>query len=344
MGSVAGQARRRKLPSWLIPALGYGISVACLVWVYWGFDWKTELPKLAAADWRWVTLSVVADLAVYVCQGWRWSLLLQPVAPARFLKAVQAVYIGLFANEVLPFRSGELIRSYVMARWTHVPFSVSLSSAVIERLFDGIWLVLGFYSVTFFVDLPGYLVNASQVLTGILAGVATLMAIVMFRKHHAHAAVSQSRWSEMLWHVVEGLHAMGNSLWFVAAAAVSLLYLAIQVIPIYALMKGYGLDLSVAAAGVVLVILRLGTILPQAPGNIGAFQFFTVVGLALFGVEKATATGFATLMFVVVTAPLWLGGLVAVAITGMRIRDLQSEAQKYIETPAAAAAESQNRR
>ncbi|MCL6506949.1 MAG: formate--tetrahydrofolate ligase [Bryobacteraceae bacterium] len=88
-------------------------------------------------------------------------------------------------------------------------------------------------------------------------------------------------------------------------------------------------------AAVVLVILRLGTIIPQAPGNVGAFQFFVVLGLRLFGVDKATATGFATLLFVVVTVPLWLGGLIAVAIAGFKIRELQREARSHLE-PAAA--------
>lgn len=243
MGSAAGPSFQRKVPSWLLPALGYGISLACLIWVYWGFDWKTELPRFTKADWRWVTLSVAVDLAIYFCQGWRWSLLLRPVTKAPFLKSVQAVFIGLFANEVLPFRSGELIRSYVQAKWCRIPFSVTLSSAVIERLFDGIWLALGFLAVAFFVDLPGYLVRGSIVLAILLGVVALVLGVVMFLKHHAHAAVSQSRWSEMLWHVVEGLHAMGNSRWFAAAAAVSLLYLSLQVIPVYALARGYGLDL-----------------------------------------------------------------------------------------------------
>jgi uncharacterized protein (TIRG00374 family) len=338
MASVAGQPIRRTIQPWLVPALGYSLSIACLVWVYWGFDWKTELPKFAAADWRWVTVSVIADLAVYFCQGWRWTLLLRPVARVRFLRSVQAVYIGLFANEVLPFRSGEAIRCYMLSRWGHVPFSVSLSSAVVERMFDGTWLVLGFLVLTAFVALPGYLVQASNVLAVVLVFVAVLLGIVMFRKHHAHAAVKQSRWSEMLWHVVEGLHSMGNSPWFIAAAAASLLYLSLQIIPIYALMQGYGLEVGMGAAAAVLVILRLGTILPQAPGNVGAFQFFTVVALRLFGVDKATATGFATMMFVVVTLPLWLGGLIAVAITGLRIRDLQQHAQSTLSATAASSA------
>jgi uncharacterized protein (TIRG00374 family) len=335
MASVSGRARARKAPPWLLPLAGYGISVGCLLWVYWGFDWKTQLPRLASADAHLVVVAILADLLVYVTQGWRWSTLLRPVARSSVLRSTQAVYIGLFANEVLPFRTGELIRAYVQGKWCRIPFSVALSSVAVERLLDGIWLVLGFFLVAAFVPLPGYLVRGSQILALILAAVAVAFGIVMFRKHHAHAAVSRSRWSEMLRHVVEGLHAMGNARTFYAAAGISLLYLALQVVPIYALMRGYGLEAPLGAAVVVLVILRLGTIIPQAPGNVGAFQFFAVLGLRIFGVDKATATGFATLLFVVVTVPLWLGGLIAVAIAGFKIRELQREARSSLE-PAAA--------
>ena len=95
---------------------GYAISIACLIWVYRGFDWKGELPKLMQTDWRWVTVAVLADVVVYVVQGWRWNLLLQPLAPVPVMQTIQAIYIGLFANEVLPLRSGEVIRCYLLSR------------------------------------------------------------------------------------------------------------------------------------------------------------------------------------------------------------------------------------
>jgi glycosyltransferase 2 family protein len=316
----------------VIPVLGYAVSVAALVWVYWGFDWKTELPRIARADWRWVAVSVFADLATYFCQGWRWQLLLKPIAPARYLRSVQAVFVGLFANEVLPLRSGELIRAYVMARWTAIPFSVALSSAVVERLFDGVLLALGFYAVTLFIEAPSYLGDAGLILTVLVAVLSVMVAVVMFHKHHAHAAVARSRWAKALWHVVEALHLMGNSRWFLASAVVSALYLGLQIIPIYALARAYDLDLSLGATAVVLVILRLGTVIPQAPSNIGGFQFFAVVGLSLFGVDKDSATGFATIMFFVVTVPLWLGGAIATAMAGIRIKDMQSHAQASLRT------------
>ena len=145
---------RRRIPRWVVPVVGYAISLVCLIWVYRGFDWEGELPKLMQTDWRWVTVAVLADILVYIIQGWRWKLLLEPLERLPLVQTIQAIYIGLFANEVLPLRSGEVIRCYLLSRWSRLPFSVVVSSAVTERLFDGTWLVVGFYTAAHFMDLP----------------------------------------------------------------------------------------------------------------------------------------------------------------------------------------------
>ena len=75
-----------------------------------------------------------------------------------------------------------------------------------------------------------------------------------------------------------------------------------------------------------LVVFRIGTVLPEAPSSVGVFQFFAVLGLQLFGVEEGVAAGFATLLFLVMTVPLWIGGAVACALVGIRIKDLQHHA------------------
>jgi glycosyltransferase 2 family protein len=332
MSSPGANGGRRRIPSWLIPVLGYGVSIACLVWVYYGFDWKSEWPKLRATELRWITVAVVLDIVVYVCQGFRWSLLLRPLNDTPVLKYIQAVYIGLFANEVLPLRSGEIIRCYLLKRWTGLSLPVVLSSALIERIMDGIWLVLGFYIVAKYVHLPGWLIGASQVLLVALVVFSVLLALAVLYKRHAHDAVAGSRWAKALRSVVDGVHAMGRSRTFAGALILSLIYLMLQVGPVYALMRGYGLDLGIGPAAAVLVILRLGTVIPQAPGNVGSFQFLTVVGLRLFEVDRATATGFATLLFLVVTVPLWLAGFVALVATRMRLSEIHRDAREQFDS------------
>jgi hypothetical protein len=311
--------------------VGYTVSVACLYWVYQGFDWADQWPRLKATDLRWVFLAVVLDILVYVCQGFRWDLLLRQLGPSSTWKSVQAIYIGLFANEVLPLRTGEVIRCFLMARWTGQRVSLVVTSALIERLLDGFWLILGFFLAGHFTKMPVVLVGASQVLMFFVVIVAGLMVAAILYHKHAKEAVAWSPWKHLLHDVVDGVHAMGRSRSFPAVTLLSLLYLALQVGPIYALMRGYGLQLGAGDALLVLVVLRIGTIVPQAPGNVGAFQALIIVGLVLLEVPRNDATGYATLLFFVVTVPLWLAGFVALLLTGMKLEEIHRAAHEEIE-------------
>src|ERR1035437_1316417 len=136
---------RSRIPGWLPQTLGYSLSVGCLIWVLHGYPLNELGPTLRALDYRWVGLAVAADLAVYVVHGWRWTTLLVPVARVGFWRTVQAIYIGLFANEVLPLRTGEIIRCYLLAHWNDLRLSLTFASAGLERTIDGVWMLAAFF-------------------------------------------------------------------------------------------------------------------------------------------------------------------------------------------------------
>jgi uncharacterized protein (TIRG00374 family) len=291
-------------------------------------------PTLRALDYRWVLLAVMADLAVYVVHGWRWVTLLEPVAKLRLWRTVQAVYIGLFANEVLPLRTGEVIRCYLLAHWNDLRLSLSFASAAVERIIDGIWIVLAFLiTATFVKGIPRDLLILVQVLALLLlVGVALLIWVVM-HKHHSHAVLNESRWSATLRHIVEGLHLMGNARTLLLTSVISLLYLALQMFSVFALMRAYGLDLSFWVAAGVLTIVRLSTVVPNAPGNLGLINFACVMAMGLFEVEKTDAKTFSIILFVSLTLPLLIGGAIATALTGVNISDLRDRARVGLTEP-----------
>ena len=326
--TVSESAGERKFPPWMIPAIGYAVSLASLVWVYRGTNWQEEWVLIRGTEWYWVLAAVVSDVAVYAVQGWRWNILLKPVGAVPVGKTIQAIYIGLFANECLPFRPGEILRCYLQSRWSGVSFPIVLSSMVLERLFDGVWLILGFLMISMFVHVPRAFLLGSLILATFMVIVSVMMFLAMARKRD-NRPERQGRMAGWIQHLANGLEAMGNSPSFYWSMLLSLLYLALQVGPIYFLMCGYFDTTSmIGIACVVLVLLRLGSILPQGPGNVGSFQALVVLGLHLFGVHKAAATGFATMLFVVVTVPLWLVGLFALLGTRMRLDDLRRDAHE----------------
>jgi glycosyltransferase 2 family protein len=326
MDQITEKAPARKMPAWLPQVFGYTLSVACLLWVVHGYDMRQIVPAILSLDWKWVTAGVLLDLAVYMVHGWRWGILLTPVVRVRFWRTVQAVYIGLFANEVLPLRTGELIRCYLLAHWNNLRLALSFASAALERLVDGFWMVVAFSITAYFVKLPGYMVDLVRVMAGLLFVASLALAYITVHHQHAHSIVRESRWVNTLRHLVEGIHAMGHWHTFGKTVIVSLLYLVVQILSVWCLMKAYGLDLSVFAAGGVLTVLRLGTIIPNAPGNLGLFQASTVLALTLFEVEVNDAKTFSFVMFVALTIPLLLGGALAVALTGVNLKEIHRRA------------------
>lgn len=323
-----------RIPSWLVQCFGYGLSAVCLLWVLHGYPIHDLIPTIRSLDWRWVLLAVAADLSVYLAHAWRWNTLLGPVARLGYWRTVQAIYIGLFANEVLPLRTGELIRCYLLAHWNNLRISLSFASAAVERLIDGFFMLGTFLLTASFVKgIPEKLMILVQVLGALLMVGALVLIWVVRERHDAHAVIRQSRWASTLRHVVEGLHLMGNRRTIGVTSAISLLYLFLQVLSVWALMKAYGLDLSFWVAGGVLSIVRFGTVVPNAPGNLGLFQLATVLALGLFDVEKNDAKSFSFIMFFAMTLPLLIGGAIATALTGLRLDELRDRARRITDTP-----------
>jgi uncharacterized protein (TIRG00374 family) len=320
---------RSRFPAWLPQALGYTVSAACLIWVLHGYPLNELGPTLRSLDYRWVALAVATDLAVYVVHGWRWTTLLSPVAQVSFWRTVQAIYIGLFANEVLPLRTGEVIRCYLLAHWNDLRVSLGFASAAVERIIDGFWLLAAFFVTASFVrGIPRDLIILVRALALLLMIGAGILFWIVKRKHHAHAVLSESRWSATLRHIVEGLHLMGNPRTLVLTAAISLLYLALQVLSVFALMRAYGLDLSFWVAGGVLTLVRLSTVVPNAPGNLGLINLACVMALGLFEVERNDAKTFSIILFVSLTLPLLIGGAVATALARVNIGELRDRARQ----------------
>lgn len=314
--------------------VSYLISAVCLWWVYHNFEWRDELPRLRSVHWGWIALAACCDVLVYLAQSWRWNALLKPVKQVPFWRTVQAIYIGLFANEVLPLKSGEIVRCYLLAHWNRIPFPKVFSAAMIERLIDGIILVAGFCWILRRGQLPHQVRAGVAVLVGLVIVLGTLVLFAVLNKRFAHHVTTGHRWSESLLMIVEGLHLMARSPSSIQAVFASLVYLGLQIIPVYALLSGYQLGLSWTDALIVLLITRLGTIVPGAPSNIGIFQLVTFLALhTVLKVDAETAKSAAFLMFMVITVPLLVGGSVALALTGSDLREVYEQARNYKHHP-----------
>ena len=314
---------------------GYAVAAVCLVWVLQDMPFGAMWGNVQRLRWGLVALAVAVDILSYVTQGLRWRLLLRPVGSLSWLDATRAIYAGLFASEVLPMRPGELVRAYAVARRLRTDVAAILPSIMVERLFDGVWLAAGVGLTATLVPLPRDLLRAGDVLGVVIVLAAVLfMYVVLGGSSGQPVGVEVDRiaggrrppavtaWLSQL---RDGARKIGLGRETYAAFGLSLALLAGQILAFWLVMRAYRLEAGPWVAAATLMVVHLGTAVPNAPANVGTYQFFCVVGLMLFGIDKTVASGFSVVVFVVLTVPLWLLGSVALVRTGVGLDVLRRE-------------------
>jgi uncharacterized membrane protein YbhN (UPF0104 family) len=198
---------------------------------------------------------------------------------------------------------------------------------LIERIFDGIWLMACFFAALHLQhDMPAVMKNGGYLLGGLIVFCGALLAFAMYAKQTALDRFFGWSWPHWFNTLIEDLQLIGHSRYLYYSFVVSGLYLLLQIIPLYAMVRATNLDVPWAASFTMMVLLRLVSIVPQAPGNLGSFQLVAAQTLILFGLEASLAKRFSLILWAAVTLPLIVIGAVALAITGISMTHLHKQA------------------
>jgi glycosyltransferase 2 family protein len=310
--------------------LGYGLGLVYLYWVLHDFRPSQALQDVRNASWSWVVLGISFDILGYLAQAVRWKLLLQPFRKVPISDVIRAIFTGLFANIVLPLHPGELLRAYLLSKTEQLGFGTTIGSVGVERLIDLIVATTGLGLASLFVPLPLELKRSADILgvvalilLGILVGAVLYFELTL--RHEAAAHTASKHVPGKVRAALVGLHAMGTAPSFYPAVLVSIAMQGLQVLAIWSMMRSYGMGLPFLASVVVLLVINIGVSLPNAPANVGSYQFFCVLALSVFGVEKSTATGFSIFAFMALTIPFLFLGFWALLRSGLTLHDLREQ-------------------
>ncbi len=302
-----------------------------MAWVLNGAGLGRIWGEVRHMHWSWVCGAVAFDVCVYLIHGWRWKVLLTPIRRVPFTYTVEAIYVGLFANEVLPLRAGELIRCFLLSKSSTIPLSITFASALIERMFDGVWLMACFFFCLQMGRLPGVLLKGGYILGVLIVLCAILLGWGMYNHKQSLGPIFGIKWPRWFDTLIADLHLIGHSRYLYFAFLLSGAYMLAQILPIYAVVKANGLDVPWTASFTMMVLLRLSSIVPQAPGNLGSFQWVTARTLIMFGMASAHAKRFSLILWAVVTLPLIVIGFIAVTLEGINMTHLHKEATAAAE-------------
>lgn len=107
-----------------------------------GLHLSEVLSSLRTANYLWLLPGIGVYFLGLWARTWRWHYMLRPLKSVPLIRLFPLVCIGYFGNNVYPFRAGELIRSYALKRTEGIAFMSSLATVFIERIFDGLVMLL----------------------------------------------------------------------------------------------------------------------------------------------------------------------------------------------------------
>ena len=142
---------------------------------------KVSLPLFAAF--------IAMHLATLWVRGWRWAILLRPVATLPAARLVPPLAVGYMVNFLLPARAGEIVRCWLLRRRDAVSPGAAFGTVVVERLLDGL-------AVFFFLALAPFLIDSGDAAIlakikwaalGLLGTYVVMLATLYALGHHREA-------------------------------------------------------------------------------------------------------------------------------------------------------------
>ena len=312
--------------------LGIGISVVASWLVLRSVDLAAAADTLRTANPVWIAVMFVTVCLDVGARGGRWKVLLTPIASIPYRRVLGYTYIGYLANNVLPARLGELVRSHSLGEKEGIARTTVLGTVVVERVVDTVVVVAIAAISVLVLSIRG--VMTSAVLLGL--AFASLLVIGLGIGVAAHrlpgaerVAAYVERWPRVVAlgrMLRQGLAVVAHPRTVLGALVFSAIAWTASILTFLAAGQAVGIELTLAQGALLSSGVALATIVPSGPGYVGTFELTAVSICALFGIERDPAFAMALLVHVMILAVTSVGGIAAYVALRHRVAPVPVEA------------------
>lgn len=306
--------------------LGTAVSVVAIALVLRTVDLGRTLDVLASASPAWV-LVVAAFIGLDVLiRGLRWQRLLVPIRHVAFGSVTSYLLVGYLANNVLPARLGELVRSHYLGDREGLSRTTTLGTVVVERIVDTAVVVAIAAFAILVLNVRGVVTNAVLIGAAIVALllIALAIGIAAHRLPGGASAVRFiGRWPRVALAVDRlrgGLAVAGRPQTLVEALALSTLAWGATLLAFAAAGQSVGVELRIGEAALIASGVALASAIPAGPGYLGTYEYAAVTIAVALGRPAEQAFALALLVHFTIIVITSAGGLVVLNRIGWRRR------------------------
>jgi glycosyltransferase 2 family protein len=285
------------------------VSLAALAAVVW---WALRQDRPTLPEPSEAVAPLLIALALYtaatLARGERWHRILRRTGVrAHRMDSYQLTTVGYMGNNVLPARSGDLLRVFLLAPLVDVRRRRVLGTVVAERLLDAAALALVFLALASGVLSDARAPGGPWSLAAALV-VLALVAIVIVAARFLRRSGALTRLRD----VVRPLAAPTRELASRYGAALLTLSLALWTLEaaVYlAVGRAVDVELGLLGALYAVALTNLFALVPAAPGYVGTFDAAVLFALGSLGSPGSEALSYLVLLRFVLFVPITVVGL-----------------------------------
>ncbi len=313
--SAIGDFLRRNVIKKLLIWIGIGISALFLYSALRGLNLTFVWEAIKRANYWWILPGIAVYFVGVWIRTWRWHYMLRQFKPVPVKKLFPVVCIGYAGNNIYPARAGEVIRSYVLKKNEDIPISGSLATVLVERIFDGlIMLLFVFVSLPFVSNIPLQYRNFVIILS-IIFGIALVVFIAVAARPEwvmkIYAPIAnflipakfRPKFDGVIERFLFGLASLQSPRDVMMMFFTTILIWLAETLKYWFVMHAFDFSVSFITLMLMNGIVNLFTTLPSAPGYIGTFDAPGIKVLVDVGGVDPTIAAAYTL---VLHAALWL--------------------------------------
>jgi glycosyltransferase 2 family protein len=308
--------------NFLRSGIGILISVVFVYLALRGVDLGKTADLLGGARLQWLALGVAGVTADLFFRAIRWQRLIAPIKPVPLRRLSGYMLVGYLANNVLPARLGELVRSHYLGDREGISRSATLGTVIVERVVDTIVLVGIGAAAILILNVRGVVVSAILVgvaLAGLLV-VALALALAAHRLPGArHLATFLGRWPRIkgiALRLRDGLRVAALPRTVAWAAILSVAAWSCTVVAVLAVGQALGMQLTVGEGALLAAGTNLATAIPSGPGYLGTFEYAGQTIAVAFGLPASSGLALALLTHVLTLVVSSAGGVMALVRLG----------------------------
>ncbi len=306
-----------------VALVAFAIAATLLWWR--GPEWGSVLDAFSLVIWSWIVLAFALNVVSTLFRALSWRLTvgqaLPPEHQPRLVHVLSSFGVGLLANAIVPGRLGELARVATLRR--HLPDAPPGTSATLvgtvfaHRLFDLVPASILVVWVLLTAEVPHWAVVSITIAAAV--GLALFTVAWLGAKRHDRPVMSEGMGSarQLVTMGRQGLSVLKAPVPLAAAIFLQCLGWLMQLLAVYVAMQAFSIDAPLPAAGLVLVLMNIATIVPLWPGNIGLVQAAVALPLLKYGVAYPVGFAYGIVLQAIEIACGVSLGLIAIAREGI---------------------------